>query len=143
MRSSSSDVTHPPAGTRLSVGPNCFTNSGTSTGSFAINQNRSKRCKLSLRSAPQRILRKRQILAAARGTDILIMRAILHPILNAKRALHRFQVADLQLGSEGLSAAHTLRLSAFFAGALVEINAHLRRALKDVEELAERAGKAA
>ena len=56
-------------------------------------------------------------------------------ILNAERALHGFQIANLQAGCKGLPATRALRLSAFFSRLLVEVDAHLRRSLKDVEEL--------
>ncbi len=69
------------------------------------------------------------------GTDILVVGAVFHSILNAECALHRFQVANLQAARETLSTTGARRLSAFFASALVEIDAHLRGALKDVEEL--------
>src|SRR5262249_19972891 len=89
-------------------------------------------------SAPQSILGPRQVLAAARWTNVLIVRAVGKLILNTECLLHGLQIAYLQLRSVRLAAANAVGWTAFFPGAFVEVDAHLRRTLEDVKELPER-----
>src|SRR5690606_1437681 len=89
---------------------------------------------------PQRALREPEQRAPAGRTDLLIVRgaALAHLVAKAELAFDRDEIANHLLRRERPVAALAPRLLAARALVLVEAHAELRRALEDVEELAER-----
>ena len=59
------------------------------------------------------------------------------PIVESHLRENRAQIVDVHLGSEALAAPPARRSFSRVAGFLVQLHTQLRRALKDVKELAE------
>jgi hypothetical protein len=86
---------------------------------------------------PEMILNQAEVLAAARGADVLIMTLAAKPVVDPQFRLDRLEVIDVQPGAEPLAAADAGCLAGLRASTAVKIHAKLRRPLKDVKELAE------
>src|SRR6185312_14493229 len=86
---------------------------------------------------PKAILGECHVLAPACRTDLLVVRAVSKLITDAECCLNLLEIVDMHLACVGSSAAPTERLRPGGALILIKVDAQLRRALEDMEKLAE------
>src|SRR5262249_22528612 len=83
-------------------------------------------------------LQESEVLAPARRTDVLIMPPVGERVVDVELFLDVLQIANVDERSVGTAAAHARGGAEPRRGAPIELDAQLRRALKDVEEFPER-----